>query len=125
MSRMTFATTLAATIAMVFTAVSSGLPPTDGVTVSCNVGGQSVVSGFKGNPTRVDFIWRNETDGYQNNSADLDVGGKFGNVATATTPASGTDPATEATKTPWTPESVTVSVIYKDAVAHMDTVDCA
>jgi hypothetical protein len=122
---MTFATTLAASIAMVFTAVGSGLPPTDGVTASCSVGDQSVVSGFKGNPTRVDFIWRNATDGYQSNSADLDVGGKFGNVATATTPASGNDPVTGATKTPWTPESLTVSVIYKDTVAFHGTVDCA
>ena len=125
MSRMTFATTLAATIALVFTAISSGLPPTDGITASCQIGGQSVVSGFKGNPTRVDFIWRNATDGYGNNSADLEVGGKFGNVATATTPASGTHPVTGLTKSPWTPESVIVSVIYKDAVAFNDTVDCA
>ena len=122
---MTLATVLAATAALVFTAVGSGLPPTDGITASCSVGGQSVVSGFKGNPTRVDFIWRNATDGHGNNASDLDVGGKFGNAATATTPASGTDPATGATKSPWTPESVTVSVIYKDAVAFSHTVACA
>lgn len=124
MSRMTFATTLAAAIAMVFTAVGSGLPPTDGITASCSIGGQSVVSGFKGNPARVDFIWRS-TDGYQSNSADLDVGGKFGNVATATTPASGSDPVTGETKSPWTPESLTVSVIYKDAVGFTGAVACA
>ena len=75
--------------------------------------------------SRLDFIWHNATDGHRNNSADLDVGGRFGNVATATTPALGTHPVTGATKSPWTPESVIVSVIYKDAVAFSDTVDCA
>lgn len=123
MSRMTIATALAATVAMVLTAVGFGLPPTDGITASCSIGGQSAVSGFKGNPTRVDFIW-SHTDGYRNNSADLEVGGKFGNVATATTPATGVDPATGATKTPWTPESLTVSVIYKDTVSFSGTADC-
>ena len=124
MSRTVFATALAASIAMVFTAVGFGTPPTDGITVTCSVGGESVVSGFKGNPTRVDFIWRNGTDGFRNDVASLDVGGKFGTEATATTPVSGYDPGTGEPKTPWTPESLTVSVIYKTDVAFVGEVLC-
>jgi hypothetical protein len=123
-SRTIFVTALAASIAMVFTTVGFGTPPTDGITATCSVGGESVVSGFKGNPTRVDFIWRNETDGFQDDFASFDVGGKFGTVATTTTPVSGYDPITEETKTPWTPESLSVSVIYKANVAFVDEVLC-
>jgi hypothetical protein len=123
-SRTIFATALAASIAMVFTAVGSGAPPTDGITATCSVGGESVVSGFKGNPTRVDFIWRNETDGFQNDFAAFDVGGKFGAVATTTTRVWGYEPRTEATKTPWTPESLTFSVIYKTVVVFIGEVPC-
>ena len=124
MSRTIFATALAASFAMVFTAVGFGTPPTDGITATCSVGGESVVSGFKGNPTRVDFIWRNETDGFQNDLASFNVGGKFGTVATTTTPVSGYEPRTGETKTPWTPESLTVSVIYKANVAFVGEVPC-
>jgi hypothetical protein len=123
-SRTIFATALAASIGMVFTAVGSGAPPTDGITATCRVGGESVVSGFKGNPTRVDFIWRNETDGFQNDFASLDVGGKFGTVATTTTPVWGYEPRTAETKTPWTPESLTFSVIYKTDVVFIGEVPC-
>lgn len=124
MSRTIFATALAASIAMVCTAVGSGAPPTDDITATCSVGGESVVSGFKGNPTRVDFIWRNEADGFQNDVASLDVGGRFGTVATTTTPVSGYDPRTDETKSPWTPESLTVSVIYKTNVVFNGEVPC-
>jgi hypothetical protein len=124
-SRTIFATALAASIAMVCTAVGSGAPPTDGIAATCSVDGESVVSGFKGNPTRVDFIWRNETDGFQNDVASLDVGGKFGTVATTTTPLSGYHPSTGETKTPWSPESLTFSVIYKANVAFVGEVPCS
>ena len=99
-------------------------PPTDGITATCSVGGESVVTGFKGNPTRVDFIWRNATDGFRSDYASLDVGGKFGTVATTTTPVSGYDPTTGEPKAPWTPESLTVSVIYKTDVPFVREVPC-
>ena len=82
-------------------------PPTDGITATCSVAVSTVVTGFKGNPTRVDFIWRNATDGFRSDYASLDVGGKFGTVATTTTPVSGYDPTTGEPKAPWTPESLT------------------
>ena len=125
MSRTIFATAVTTIISMVFIAIGSGAPPTDGITATCSVSGESLVSGFKGNPTRVDFIWRNETDGLQSDFASFDVGGKFGTVATTPTPVSGYDPRTGEATTPWTPDSLTISVIYKDNVAFVGTVPCA
>jgi hypothetical protein len=112
-------------LATVFTAVGSAAPPTSGITATCTVGGQSVVSGFKGNPDRVDFFWNNQTDGFTNDFAYFDVGGKFGTVATQATPVVGFDPQTGILKDPWVPDSLTFSVIYKETVAFTDTVPCA
>ena len=68
-----------------------------------------MVSGFKGNPDRVDFFWTTATDGISSTFGDFDVGGKFGSVATQTTPVRGTD------QEPWS--TLTFSVIVKETVA--------
>ena len=116
MTRTVFATALAVLAMFAFTAVGSGAPPTGGITATCTIGGQSVVSGFKGNPDRVDFFWT-ATDGVSDTFGDFDVGGKFGSVATQTTPVRGAD------QEPWS--TLTFSVVYKETIAFTDTVLCA
>ena len=106
-----------------FTAVGSGAPPTEGITASCTIDGASVVSGFKGNPDRVDFFWTT-ADGFRSSFGDSAVGGKFGSVSTQPTPTRGTD-LTGAVKEPWSPDTLTFSVIVKGAVAFTDKVTCA
>jgi hypothetical protein len=96
-----------------FTAVGSGAPPTDGIIGSCAIGGQSVVSGFKGNPDRVDFFWTT-AGGLRSDIADFEVGGKFGSVSTQTTPVD---------EEPWV--LLTFSVVYKGSIAFTDEVPCA
>ncbi len=124
MSRTIHASAVAVIIATVFTTAGLSIPPTDGITATCSVGGESVVTGFKGNPTRVDFIWRS-ADGYQADSAALDVGGKYGKAASQATPTAGYDPRTAEPTSPWTPETLSVSVIYKDTVGYTGDVTCS
>ena len=124
MSRTVFATAVAGMLALVFTAVGSGGPPTTGVTATCAIGGQSVVTGFKGNPSRVDFFWSNRTDGFVNNVGLFDIGGKFGTVATQATPTTGFLPGSTTPHTPWSPDTLTYSVLYKEAVAVTGFVTC-
>ena len=88
MTRTVFATALAVLAMFAFTAVGSGAPPTGGITATCAIGGESVVSGFKGNPDRVDFFWTT-AGGFTSSFGDSEVGGKFGSVATQPTPVRG------------------------------------
>jgi len=116
-TRTVFASALAVLAMFAFTAVGSGAPPTGGITATCTIGGESVVSGFKGNPDRVDFFWRS-ADGSESSFGDSAVGGKFGSVSTQPTPVRGAD------EEPWSPETLRFSVIVKGAVAFNDTVLC-
>jgi hypothetical protein len=124
MSRTVFATAVAGMLALVFTAVGSGGPPTGGVTASCAGGGQSVVTGFKGNPSRVDFFWTSRADSFVNDVGVSQVGGKFGAVATQATPTVGFLPGSATLHAPWSPDTLTYSVLYKEAVAVTGTVAC-
>ena len=115
MTRIVFATALAVLGMFAFTAVGSGAPPTGGITATCAIGGESVVSGFKGNPDRVDFFWSvagEVLDSY----GEFDVGGKFGSVATQTTPVRGAD------QEPWS--TLTYSVVYKETITFTERVTC-
>ena len=116
MTRTVFATALAVLAMFAFTAVGSGAPPTGGIAASCAIGDESVVSGFKGNPDRVDFFWRT-AGGLESSVADFEVGGKFGSVSTQTTPVRGAD------EEPWV--LLTFSVVYKESIVHTDEVPCA
>ena len=116
MTRTVFATALAVLAMFAFTAVGSGAPPTSGITATCTIGGESVVSGFKGNPDRVDFFWTT-AGGFGARVGDFEVGGKFGSVSTQTTPVRGTD------EEPWS--TLTFSVVYKETVTFTGTVPCA
>jgi hypothetical protein len=113
--RTVVATALAVLAMFAFTAVGSGAPPPDGITASCTIDGASVVSGFKGNPDRVDFFWTT-AGGLRSDIADLEVGGKFGSVSTQLTPVRGAD------EEPWV--LLTFSVVYKETVEYRDTVPC-
>ena len=124
MSRTVFATAVAGMLALVFTAVGSGGPPTGGVTATCAIGGQSVVTGFKGNPSRVDFFWSTRADGVRNDVGVSEVGGKFGAVAAHATPTVGFPPGSTTAKDPWSPDTLTYSVLYKGAVAVTGAVAC-
>ena len=115
MMRTVVATALAVLAMFAFTAVGSGAPPTEGITASCTIDGASVVSGFKGNPDRVDFFW-GATGEVSSTFGDFDVGGKFGSVATQTTPPRGAD------EEPWS--TLTYSVVYKETVMFRAEVPC-
>ena len=115
MTRTVVATALAVLAMFAFTAVGSGAPPTDGITASCTIDGASVVSGFKGNPDRVDFFWTT-ANGFRIDVGDFEVGGKFGSVATQTTPPRGAD------EEPWS--TLTYSVVYKETVMFRAEVPC-
>jgi hypothetical protein len=114
-SRTVVAIALAVLAMFAFTAVGSGAPPTGGIHATCTIGGESVVSGFKGNPDRVDFFW-STAGGLMSSFGDSEVGGKFGSVATQTTPVRGTD------EEPWS--TLTFSVIVKGTPAFTDAVPC-
>ena len=116
MTRTVFATALAVLAMFAFTAVGSGAPPTGGITATCAIGGQSVVGGFKGNPDRVDFFWTT-ANGFRIDVGDFEVGGKFGSVATQTTPVRGAD------QEPWA--LLTYSVVYKETITFRAEVPCA
>ena len=60
-------------------------PPGDGIMFSCALGGESIVSGFKGNPSYVDFDWGTGSSTIV--VRDYDVGGKFGSTIVMDTPA--------------------------------------
>jgi hypothetical protein len=113
--RTVVATALAVLAMFAFTAVGSGAPPTDEIIGSCAIDGASVVSGFKGNPDRVDFFWTT-AGGFSSSVADYEVGGKFGSVSTQTTPVRGPD------EEPWV--LLTFSVVYKETIEYRDTVPC-
>ena len=115
MTRTVFATALAVLGMFALTPVGSGGPPTGGIAASCAIGDESVVSGFKGNPDRVDFFWRT-AGGLESSVADFEVGGKFGSVATQPTPVRGPD------EEPWS--TLTYSVVHKETAVFTDTVDC-
>ncbi len=122
MTRTVVVTALAVLAMFAFTAVGWGGPPTGGIIATCAIGGESVVSGFKGNPDRVDFFWTS-ADGFRSSFGDSAVGGKFGSVATQPTPTRGSD-LTGAVKEPWSPDTLTFSVIVKGLVAFTDDVPC-
>jgi len=113
--RTVVATALAVLAMFAFTAVGSGAPPTGGITATCLIGSQSVVSGFKGNPDRVDFFW-STAGGLESSVADFLVGGKFGSVSVQPTPERGPD------EEPWV--SLRFSVVYKESIVHTDEVVC-
>ena len=115
MTRTVFATALAVLGMFALTPVGSGGPPTGGIAAACTIGGQSVVSGFKGNPDRVDFFWTTAS-GFMSSFGDSQVGGKFGSVATQPTPVRGPD------EEPWS--TLTYSVVHKETAVFTDTVDC-
>ena len=117
MTRTVVAMALAVLAMFAFTAVGWGGPPTGGIIATCAIGGESVVSGFKGNPDRVDFFWRTASGFESDDVGDFEVGGKFGSVATQTTPVRGPD------EEPWV--SLTFSVVYKESIVHTDEVPCA
>ena len=117
MTRTVFATALAGLAMFAFTAVGSGAPPTNGITATCTIGGESVVSGFKGNPDRVDFFWRTASGFESDDVGDFEVGGKFGSVATQPTPVQGRNPATGESNEQWSPDTLTYSVLYKGTTA--------
>ena len=123
MTRTVVATALAVLAMFAFTAVGSGAPPTDGIIATCTIGGESVVSGFKGNPDSVDFFWRS-ADGFESSFGDSAVGGKFGSVATEPTPVQGRNPATGESNEQWSPDTLTFSVLYKGTIALTWTVPC-
>ena len=116
MTRTVFATALAGLAMFAFTAVGSGAPPTDGIEATCTIDGQSVVSGFKGNPDRVDFFWRTASGFESDDVGDFEVGGKFGSVATQTTPPRGVD------EEPWT--TLIFSVVSKETIMFRAEVPC-
>lgn len=124
MSRTVFATAVAGMLALVFTAVGSGGPPTGGVTATCAIGGQSVVTGFKGNPSRIDFFWISRTDPFVNDVGVSEVGGRFGTVVAQATPTTGFLPGSTTVQSPWSPDTLRYSVLYKEAVAATGTVTC-
>jgi hypothetical protein len=108
------------------TAASSAGPPTSGITAGCTVGGLTVVSGFKGNPSRIDVDWSSTTDDYSNRFADPLVGGKYGHEWSFPTPTEGFGPSPYYTRNPdWTPDTFDYSVYYKGVVAYSDTVTCS
>ena len=119
MTRTVFASALAVLAMFAFTAVGSGAPPTGGITATCTIGGESVVSGFKGNPDEVDFFW-STADGFRADVGDFEVGGKFGSVSTQTTPVQGRNPVTGEVNEQWSPDTLTFSVLYKGTIATGD-----
>ena len=123
MTRTVVATALAVLAMFAFTAVGSGAPPTGEITASCTIGGESVVSGFKGNPGRIDFFW-SSADGLSSSFGDSEVGGKFGSVATQPTPVRGENPVTGDMQEPWSPETLMISVIVKETPVFIETVEC-
>lgn len=86
MSRGLFVTVAAVSlVAVVFATAAAAGPPTSGTTANCNLStfldGQTTVSGFKGNPSKVQLTW---SDGSSSTSAD--IGGKYGHLFSVSTP---------------------------------------
>ena len=117
MTRTVFATALAVLAMFAFTAVGSGAPPTGGITASCAIDGESVVSGFKGNPDRVDFFWTT-ADGFASTTSATSMS------AASSAPCRRRPRRCEVTdEEPWSP--LTFSVVYKETVTFTETVPCA
>lgn len=84
------------------------------------------MSGFKGNPSRIDVDWSSATDDYSNHFADLTVGGKYGHEMSFPTPTDGYGPSPYYTHNPdWTPDTFDFSVYYRGVVAYSATVTCS
>jgi hypothetical protein len=78
--------------AVVFATAATAGPPTSGIIVNCgangSLDGQTTVSGFKGNPSKILVLWKNSSgqdisgSGYYTN-----IGGKYGHLFSVGTPA--------------------------------------
>lgn len=108
-------TVAAVTAVAIPAATATAAPPATNIVATCSSNSPytSTVSGFKGNPSYVQFIWTLSDGTQAQGPDDQNVGGKYGDTATEQ----------PADILPGTPALLTYTIVYKHS-STTGTVSC-